>query len=251
MMQWIDKDRLRRELLAGTFLNLGSANAVEIASGVGFDWLLIDLEHGSGSMADLRGMLQACRGCGAAPIVRIRSVEPDSVKFVMDSGAAGVMFPFVSSAEQACQAVRSLKYPPQGERGVAGVIRATDYGRDWPRYFKEANDKSLVVVQIETSAAVAASDEIAAVDGVDVLFVGPMDLSVNLGHPAQYDHPDVVQAFQHVINACERYGKAAGILTKDGFVSQHKRMGFRLVALGSDSSAVISGMEAYLSQLRD
>ncbi len=251
MMQWIDKDRLRKELLAGTFLNLSSANAVEITAGIGFDWLLIDLEHGSGSLSDLRGMLQACRGAGAAPIVRIRSVDPDTVKFVMDSGAAGVMFPFVSSVEQACQAVRCLKYPPLGERGVAGVIRATGYGRDWKQYFGEANDKSLVVVQIETPEAVAASDQIAAVDGVDVLFVGPLDLSVNLGHPAQFDHPEVVAAFQHVIAACERQGKSAGILTKDGFVSQHKQMGFRLLAFGSDSSAVISGMESYLSQLRD
>ena len=100
-MQWIDKSRLQREVLAGTFLNLGSATAVEIAAGCGFDWLLIDLEHGSGSLADLRSMLLACRAGGAAPIVRIRSVEPDTVKFVMDSGAAGIMFPYVSSVDQA------------------------------------------------------------------------------------------------------------------------------------------------------
>ncbi len=251
MMQWLDKIRLRDEILAGTFLNLGSANAVEIAAGFGFDWLLIDLEHGSGSLADLRGMLHACRGARTAPIVRIRSVDPDAVKFVMDSGAAGVMFPFVSSAEQAIQAVRSVKYPPLGERGVAGVIRATNYGQSWNQYFHEANNHSLVVVQIETPEAVAASDEIAAVDGVDVLFVGPLDLSVNLGHPAQFGHPDVVSAFQHVIDACERHGKSAGILTKDGFVIQHKQMGFRLLAYGSDSSAVITGMQSYLSQLRE
>lgn len=249
-MQWIDKVRLRKELLAGTFLNLGSANAVEIAAGVGFDWLLIDLEHGSGSLADLRSMLQACRGAGASPIVRIRSVDPDTVKFVLDSGAAGVMFPFVSSVEQARLAVRSAKYPPRGERGVAGVIRATDYGRNWPTYFAEANEKSLVVVQIETPAAVAAAEEIAAIEGVDVLFVGPLDLSVNLGHPAQFDHPEVASAFRQVVAACERQGKSAGILTKAGFVEAHKQMGFRLIACGSDSEGVRVGMESYLSQLR-
>jgi 2-keto-3-deoxy-L-rhamnonate aldolase RhmA len=250
MMQWIDKQRLQTELLAGTFLNLGSANAVEIASAIDFDWLLIDLEHGSGSLADLRGMLQACRCSQAAPIVRIRSVDPDTVKFVMDSGAAGVMFPFVSTVAQAQQAVRCLKYPPLGERGVAGVIRATNYGRDWKEYFKTANENSLVVVQIETPAAVAVADEIAAIEGVDVLFVGPLDLSVNLGHPADFAHPDVVAAFEHVIAACERHGKSAGILTKEGFINQHRQMGFRLVAFGNDSSAVMSGLEAYLSELR-
>lgn len=249
-MQWIDKEKLRNELLAGTFLNLGSANAVEIAAGVGFDWLLIDLEHGSGSLGDLRGMLQACRCAGAAPVVRIRSLDAATVKFVLDSGAAGIMFPFVSSVEQARLAVRSVKYPPEGERGVAGVIRATDYGRDWQAYFSEANKKVLVVAQIETPAAVSAADEIAAVDGIDVLFVGPLDLSVNLGHPAQFDHPDVTAAFKEVIAACQRQGKTAGILTKAGFVAEHKKWGFRLVAFGSDSESIRAGMESYITQIR-
>ena len=138
-MQWIDKEKLRKELLAGTFLNLGSSNTVEIAANVGFDWLLIDLEHGSGSYADLQRMLMACRGSSAAPIVRIRSVDADSVKFVMDSGAAGIMFPYVSTPEDAKRAVQFMKYPPVGTRGVAGIIRATDYGRDWKNYFTKHN----------------------------------------------------------------------------------------------------------------
>ncbi|MCA9129121.1 MAG: 2-dehydro-3-deoxyglucarate aldolase [Planctomycetales bacterium] len=249
-MQWIDKSRLQREVLAGTFLNLGSATAVEIAAGCGFDWLLIDLEHGSGSLADLRSMLLACRAGGAAPIVRIRSVEPDTVKFVMDSGAAGIMFPYVSSVDQAERAVKCMKYPPLGERGVAGVIRATDYGRKWESYFAEANARGTVVVQIETPEGVAASDAIAAIDGVDVLFVGPLDLSVNLGHPADFGHPEVVAAFREVVAASQRQGKTAGILTKNGFVSAHKEMGFRLIAFGSDSGAIISGLDTCLSQLR-
>ncbi|WP_197455745.1 HpcH/HpaI aldolase family protein [Stieleria neptunia] len=250
-MHWIDKQRLRRETLAGTFLNLGSATAVEIVADVGFDWLLIDLEHGSGSLADLRGMLLACRGGDAAPVVRLRSVDPDTVKFVMDSGAAGIMFPYVSSVDEARRAVRCMKYPPLGRRGVAGVIRATDYGRNWKPYFDEANDKSLAIVQIETPEAVEAAEEIAAVEGVDVLFVGPLDLSVNLGHPADFGHPSVTQALQHVVECCQRQGKSAGILTKDGLVRQHKEQGFRLLAYGSDSGAVISGMQSYLTELRE
>lgn len=249
-MQWIDKARLQNELIAGTFLNLGSSTAVEITAGIGFDWLLIDLEHGSGSLADLRGMLMACRAGGAAAIVRIRSVDPDTVKFVMDSGAAGIMFPYVSSAQEARQAVRCMKYPPMGARGVAGVIRATDYGQNWKSYFQEANESSLVVVQIETPEAVDAAEEIAAVDGVDVLFVGPLDLSVNLGHPAEFDHPEVASAFQRVIQACQRQGKSAGILSKDGLVLQHKELGFRFVAFGSDSGALVAGMQSFLAQLR-
>ncbi len=182
-MHWIDRTRLRNQLMAGTFLNLGSATSVEIAATMGFDWLLIDHEHGSASFGDLRSQLIAAQTGSAAPIVRIRSVDPDIVKFVMDSGAAGIMFPFVSTAEEARKAVSAIKYPPQGRRGVAGIIRATDYGRNWKNYFAEANQASLVVVQIETEEAVANAEAIAAVEGVDVLFVGPLDLSVQLGTP--------------------------------------------------------------------
>ena len=249
-MQWIDREKLRSGILSGTFLNLGSAAAVEIAAGVGFDWLLIDLEHGSGSLADLRNMLLACRQSPVAPIVRIRSVDADTVKFVMDSGAAGIMFPFVSSVAQAQQAVDCMKYPPLGTRGVAGIIRATDYGRKWKEYFAEANQQSLVVVQIETEAAVNAASEIAAVEGVDVLFVGPLDLSVSLGCPGDFSPPHFVAALEKVIKSCKQHGKACGILSRPEFVAQHKQLGFQFLALGSDSGAVVSGLNETLKQLR-
>ena len=248
-MQWIDRDRLRTGFLAGTFLNLGSPTAVEIAAEAGFDWLLIDLEHGSGSLADLRNMLLACRGSCAAPVVRIRSVDADTVKFVMDSGAAGVMFPYVSSVAEAKRAVDCIKYPPQGARGVASGIRATDFGRNWKQYFAEANANSLVVVQIETPEAVQASGEIAAIGGVDVLFVGPLDLSVNLNCPGDFSPPLFAEALQTVVRACHENGKTAGILTKTGFEQQHKEQGFRFMAVGSDSLAVSEAMQKNLVTL--
>ncbi len=249
-MQWIDKDRLSGEVLAGTFLNLGCPNAVEIAAGTGFDWLLIDLEHGSGSFADLRGMLMACRGSTASPIVRIRSVDADAVKFVMDSGAAGIMFPYVSTPEDAMRAVQTMKYPPIGTRGVAGIIRATDYGRDWKDYFASSNQRSLVVVQIETAEAVEAAESMAAVEGVDVLFVGPMDLSVNLGCTGDFTQPHFVEALKRVIAACKRHRKSAGILSRPELVAQHKALGFRFLALGSDSGSIVSGLKQGLEAMR-
>lgn len=249
-MQWINRQKLQNDLLAGTFLNLGSAAAVEIAGAVGFDWLLIDLEHGNGSLADLRNMLLACRGSSAAPIVRLRSVDQDSVKFVMDSGAAGIMFPFVNSVDEARLAVQCMKYPPQGKRGVAGVIRATDYGANWKQYFSEANEKSLVVVQIETPEAVDAADAIAAVSGVDVLFVGPLDLSVNLGCPGDFTPPHFIAALEKVLAACAKHGKPAGILSRPALVAEHKQMGFRFLALGSDSGSVMSGLQQSLADMR-
>ena len=250
-MQWIDRSKLHTQLMAGTFLNLGSPTAVEIAADTGFDWLLIDLEHGSGTEADLRNMLLACRRSSAAPIVRLRSVDADIVKFVMDSGAAGIMFPYVSTVAEAKRAVDCIKYPPMGSRGVAGAIRATDFGRDWKQYFNQANDNSLVVVQIETPEAVESAADIAAIDGVDVLFVGPLDLSVNLGCPGDFSQPHFVDALQKVVKSCNDNGKTPGILTKTGFEQQHKNLGFRFTAVGSDSLAVVQAMQANLATLRE
>jgi 2-keto-3-deoxy-L-rhamnonate aldolase RhmA len=249
-MNWIDRNRLASEVLAGTFLNLGSSVAVEIAVAAGFDWVLLDLEHGSGSLAELRSQLLATRGSSAAPIVRIPSVDADMVKFVMDSGAAGVMFPYVPDAVEASRAVSIMKYPPVGARGVAQVIRATDYGRSWQRYLNEANEKSLVVVQIETPEAADQAGAIAAVPGVDVLFVGPMDLSVNLGHPGDFSQPGFLQHLKNVVAACEKHGKTAGILSRPELVDQHKAMGFRFLALGSDSGAIVQGMNNNIAAIR-
>ncbi len=241
-MQWIDRSRLKTALMAGTFLNLGSASAVEIAAQTGFDWLLIDLEHGSGTIADLRGQLLATRGTKAAPIVRVASADADAVKFVMDSGAAGVMFPYVANAQEAARCVQMMKYPPLGTRGVAQIIRATNYGRDWQNYQAEANAQSLVVVQIETPEAADQADAMAAVPGVDVLFVGPMDLSVNLGHPGDFTPPSFIRHLKNVVRACELHGKAAGILSRPELIDSHRQLGFRFVALGSDSGAVVAGL---------
>ena len=249
-MNWIDRNRLASEVLAGTFLNLGSSVAVEIAVAAGFDWVLLDLEHGSGSLAELRSQLLATRGSSAAPIVRIPSVDADMVKFAMDSGAAGVMFPYVPDAAEATRAVSIMKYPPTGARGVAQVIRATDYGRSWQRYLNEANDKSLVVVQIETPEAADQAEAMAAVAGVDVLFVGPMDLSVNLGHPGDFSQPGFLQHLKNVVAACEKHGKTAGILSRPELVDQHKAMGFRFLALGSDSGAIVQGMNNNIAAIR-
>ena len=249
-MQWIDRSRLKTGMLAGTFLNLGSASVVEIAAETGFDWLLIDLEHGTGTMADLRGQLLATRGTKVAPIVRLASADPDAAKFVMDSGAAGIMFPYVANALEAARCVQMMKYPPAGTRGVAQVIRATHYGRSWQSYLAEANEQSLVIVQIETPEAAAQADEMAAVPGVDVLFVGPMDLSVNLGHPGDFSPPVFIQHLQNVVAACERHGKTPGILSRPELVESHRQLGFRFLALGSDSGAVVAGLQNSFNAMR-
>jgi len=249
-MQWIDRDSLKDSVLAGTFLNLGSPQSVEIAAATGFDWLLIDMEHGSAGTSDLRALLLAAKGTDAAPVVRIPTTDIGLVKFVLDSGAAGIMFPFVNSTEDARRCVEFSKYPPQGERGTAGIIRATDYGVNWKEYFHTANEQSLVVVQIETREAVDCVEEIAAIEGIDVLFVGPLDLSVSLGTPGAFQTEPMIEAKQRVVAACEAHGKTAGILSRPELVAVHREMGFRFLALGSDAGAVVAGMASALSAIR-
>ena len=231
------------ELLTGTFLNMGSSITVEIAGDSGFDWILIDLEHSPSGQHGLLHLLQAAAATPAAPIVRIPSNEPVLFKKTLDLGASGIMVPWVLNAEEAKAAVAAMRYPPDGIRGVAKSPRASGYGRSFDDYFARSAERLLTVIQIERKEAVEDAERIAAIDGVDVLFIGPMDLSVSLGNPGQFDHPLQIAAYEKVIASARRAGKAAGILLADiGQIESTLRLGFTFVAIGSDGALVTSGM---------
>ena len=250
-MKWIRDRVLNGEWLGGTFLNLGSSVTAEIAGKAGFDWLLIDIEHGMGDRQEVLAQLQAIEGTPAAPIVRIAWNDLVLFKRVLDLGTSGVMVPCVNSGDEARHAAAAMRYPPDGVRGVARLNRACDFGPSFSEYFKDANSKLLTVVQIETTTAVEACPEIASVNGVDVLFVGPLDLSVSLGVPDQFDHPAVQSALSNVAKAARQAGKAAGILVaNESQLNQVKALGFTFVALGSDGGAVVREMRATASLLR-
>ncbi|NNM01076.1 MAG: hypothetical protein HKO62_10025 [Gammaproteobacteria bacterium] len=237
------------ESLGGTFLNLGSAVTAEIAADSGFDWLMLDLEHGLGDIGTLVGQLQAIAGSGSAPLVRIPWHDPVHYKRVLDAGAAGVMVPYVSDAETAREAVAAMRYPPAGIRGAATYTRASRYGRSFEDYAANANTALLTIVQVETAAAVDNADDIAAVDGVDVLFVGPRDLTINLGIPGRFEHPDYRGALQRVVAACSAHGKAAGILVDAAGVAACAAEGFRFIGAGSESGALVAGFSAFQAAL--
>lgn len=244
MIKSIRRRALEREVVAGTFLNLGSAVTAEIAGKSGLDWVLIDIEHGASDLETLRIQLQVVSGTPAVPIVRIAANEPPRFKRVLDMGASGVMVPYVSTVAEAEQAVASSRYPPRGIRGVAKLNRGSEFGRDFEEYFSKSHELLTTVVQIETPEAVNAIDDIAAVDGVDVLFIGPLDLSVNLGIPQQFDHPRFLDARTRVSDAARRAGKAAGILLLDpDHLDAAVRDGFTFIALGSDGGLVAAGMQ--------
>jgi 2-keto-3-deoxy-L-rhamnonate aldolase RhmA len=250
-VKWLRERVLNKELLVGTFLNLGSSLTAEIAGHAGFDWLLIDLEHGAGNRQELLYQLQAIESTPAVPFVRIAWNDPIRFKKVLDLGASGIMVPYVQTAEEARRAVAAMRYPPAGNRGVAVMNRACAFGPGFDEYFKTASSKLVTILQIETAEAIRNVEQIAAVEGADVLFVGPMDLSVGLGIAQQWSHPELRAALSKVVNACKKFDKAAGmIVMNEGQIDQALADGFTMLAYGSDSAVVVKGLQSIASSFR-
>jgi 2-dehydro-3-deoxyglucarate aldolase/4-hydroxy-2-oxoheptanedioate aldolase len=233
----------------GTFLNLGSALAAEACALSGFDWLLVDLEHGAGGEEALVGQILAGAVHDVPVLVRTESTERIRAGHVLDLGAYGVMFPRLDTPEQVEDAVRHLSYPPHGDRGIAGFNRARQFGGDG-RDVQQVNDSILSVVQIETLTALNNVEKIAALPGIDVLFVGPNDLSASMGIPGQFEVPQFLDALRRVIDACRSANVAAGILTVDSRrVGQLVEQGFTFNAIGSDSSFLKNAARAAASDV--
>jgi 4-hydroxy-2-oxoheptanedioate aldolase len=240
-----------REVLLGAFLNLGSTLAAELVGRAGADWLLVDLEHGAGTEADLLGQLRAIEGTGAAALVRPEEATRLRIGRALDLGADGVMLPRIDTPDDAERAVGWLRWPPHGARGLALLTRGARLGDVAHARVPELNALPLGIIQIETASAIDGVREIAALDGVDVLFVGPTDLSHALGVPGRFDDPTFRDALVRVVAACEAHGKSAGILARQAadaarFVDQ----GFRFVGVGSDGSFVLDGARAALATTR-
>ncbi|MCG8334235.1 MAG: aldolase/citrate lyase family protein [Proteobacteria bacterium] len=243
-MQYIRDRVLSGEIMCGMAASLGSSLTVEMIGAAGFDWTWIDMEHGTGDYSELITQVQAASINSAPPIVRIAWNEMPRFKRVLDLGASGIMVPYVNNAEEAEQAVTSLLYPPKGARGVARFTRACGFGQDFDNYFTEANEGLLTVVQVETIEATEKAEELAAVDRVDVLFIGPLDLSVNMGIAQQYENSDFLDALDRVGAACKKYNKAAGILVPDlNYLEDWISRGFSFFVVGSDGGCVASGLK--------
>jgi len=239
------------EATVGTFLNLGSSVTAEICAMAGYDWLLIDLEHGSGTAADLVGQLQAISGTGATPLVRVELNARTSVSRVLDPGAGGIMFPRIETAAETRQAISYMRYPPDGVRGVAAQNRAGRFGTVPIGELGMLDDDLVGIVQVETLGSLDEIDAIAAIDGVDVLFVGPGDLSYALGVPGRTDDASYRDALGRVVGAARAHGCAAGVLVRDlADAARHLELGFRFIGIGSDSSLVMSGAAGTVNAFR-
>lgn len=249
-MHFIREKVLAGEFLAGAWCNLGSNITVEIAASAGFDWVLIDQEHGPGDNETLMRQLQGIGQRPCAPIVRIAWNEMPRFKQALDLGAMGIMVPYVQTATEAQKAVSCLRYPPEGLRGVASSPRATGYGTHFDSYYAEANRSLLSVHQIETARALKNLRDIASVDGVDVLFVGPLDLSISVGMPKRFEDPEFCKLLSKVARCAGEAGKAAGILLPSiRLIDMIHDMGFTFVAVGSDGGMVVEGMKNNIAAL--
>jgi 2-keto-3-deoxy-L-rhamnonate aldolase RhmA len=246
------KKRIRNgEAVNGCWLNLGSSLTAEIVGLAGFDWVLIDLEHGAGNEKDVLSQLQALEHTSTAAIVRVESTERQRIHRVLDVGAEGVMCPHVNNLEEAKMVVEGLRYPPHGSRGVAKMVRATAFGKNFDQYSGNANDNLVGVAQIETIEALDHVDEIAALDGIDVLFIGPADLTMALGIFGQLQHPLFTDAVVKTVNAAHKAGKATGILlfNPDDYQTYYN-MGIRMIACGADATFVTEGSRNMAGKLQ-
>ncbi len=238
-----------KELTIGTFLGMGSPMAAEIAAVAGADWVLLDLEHG-GSGEDLIGPTVVAGMAYSIPtLVRVESSERIRIGRALDAGAAGVMIPRLETIEQVTAVVKHMSYPPFGDRGVATYNRSAMWGRNLTGLTEKA--KAACIIQIETLKALENVEEISKIDGVDLLFVGPLDLSFALGVPRDFKNPKFVEAAAKVVAAAKANNKVAGILAADAsaaeaFIAQ----GFKFIAIGSDSTLLANAISNLVTQLK-
>lgn len=231
------KGKLRAgDLVLGTFLfEFNSSGIVPIAGAAGAEFVLCDMEHSGWSFETIR-RLTASAPPGVAPLVRVPAGEYHFIARALDMGALGIMVPLVETVEQVKQIVASTKYPPLGRRGAAFGMPHDGYQRgDLQEKITAANDATLVIVQIETRTGLENVEQIAGIDGVDVLWIGQTDLTCSLGIPGRFEHPDFVAAVDRVVRACRDAGKVAGFMPLSlEEARQFRDCGFRMLAYSGD-----------------
>lgn len=252
-------NRVRRKLEAGG-LAVGygvrqgrTTDTVIVAQACGFDWLFIDMEHNTMDVDSVVQLCVAALPSGVTPLVRVPGHEPFHATRVLDGGAMGVIVPHIDTAEQAREVVRACKFPPIGERSVPGSMPQLGFA-SLPQEdcCHILNENTLTVVMLETGMAIDAADEIAAVDGVDVVLIGTSDLSASLGIPGRFEHPGIRDAYERVIAACRRHGKHPGMggIYAPETMRTYVDMGARFLLGGSDLSFLLAGGRARMEFLR-
>jgi 4-hydroxy-2-oxoheptanedioate aldolase len=232
-------NQLKRNLRAGQvqtgcWVSLASAASAEICASAGFDWVLIDMEHAPNELPNLHQQLHAAAAYQSSVLVRAPWNDTVMIKRLLDLGVQSLLLPYVQSEDEARRAVAAVRYPPQGVRGVSANSRANRFGRV-PDYFARAHDETLLMLQVETRAAIAQIEKTAALDGVDGLFIGPQDLAADLGHLGNPGHAEVQAAIGEAIARIRRTGKVAGLLNfNEADAKRWIDKGAQFVAVTSD-----------------
>jgi len=238
------------KLQIGLWSSLSSHYAVELVAGSGFDWILLDTEHSPNDLESVLQQLQAAAPYPTHPVVRVPWNDMVTIKRYLDIGAQSLLIPYVQNADEAKAAVAYTRYPPAGVRGVAGATRATRFGRV-KDYAKRAHEEICVLVQVETQTALDSLEKIAAVDGVDGVFIGPADLHASLGYAGETNNPKVMPIIDDAIRRIRKAGKAPGILT--GVEADARRWiecGGLFVAVGADTGVLARGSEALAAKFK-
>jgi 4-hydroxy-2-oxoheptanedioate aldolase len=229
----------------GLWLGLTSSYSAELLAGAGFDWLLIDGEHAPNSVQTVLTQLQAIAPYPSQPVVRPSWNDPVQIKQLLDVGAQTLLVPMVQNADEARLAVRSTRYPPAGIRGVGSALARASRWNRIPDYLQQANDAMCVLVQIETREALKNLPQILDVDGVDGVFIGPADLSADMGFAGNPQHPEVQAAIEQAIAQIRAAGKAPGILmANEQLAKRYLGLGALFVAVGVDTTLLARGAEA-------
>ena len=225
----------------------------QIVKAAGAEFILFDMEHSGVTIETLKGQIAACRGIGLVPMVRVPALQYHFIARCLDMGAMGIMVPMVESAAQAREIVSATRYPPAGRRGAAFGMAHDDYeAGSVPDKMAAANERTLVMALVETIAGVAAVDEIAAVDGIDVVWMGHFDLTSFMGIPGQFDHPDYLRAVNAIVQSARRHSKVAGMLAADeNWARDYLAKGFRMIAYGVDHLLFQRALADGLSHARD
>jgi 4-hydroxy-2-oxoheptanedioate aldolase len=234
---------LAGERQIGLWCALGDPYAAEIVAGSGFDWLMFDTEHSPGGVESVLGQLQAVEPYPVSAVVRPAANDTVLIKKFLDVGAQTLLVPMVQTVEDARNAVAAMRYAPAGVRGVAGTMRASRYGRV-KDYFHIAEAELCLLVQIETVEALSRLEEIASVDGVHGVFIGPNDLAASMGHIGDQAHPQVVGAIESAIARLKAIGKPSGIYSAPDSARRYLDLGMVFAAVGGDSSLLIKSAEA-------
>ena len=234
----------------GLWLSLQDALTTEVIAGAGYDWLLLDMEHGAATLSDVRAQLQVIKGYDSTAIVRPDWNDPVKVKRLLDLGAPGLLFPMVQTVEEAKAAVAATWYPPHGLRGYGGTTRATSFGRD-KAYKTEGAAQMAVLVQVESLQALENAEQIAAVDGVDGVFFGPADIAADMGYLGDAMHDDVWAKILPIAMRLIAKKVPVGTLVRDiKFARRLLDAGFTFVACGSDAGLLASAADGLLSEMK-